>query len=47
VVEMVVSRAIVHVDLEGTPTWDERYELVHLLAGVIEAAEAEGTASPK
>jgi len=37
----VVSRAIVHVDLEGTPTWNERYDIVHLLAGVIDAANAE------
>jgi pimeloyl-ACP methyl ester carboxylesterase len=42
--DAVVSRAIVHVDLEGTPTSKERYELVHLLAGVIDAADAEGMA---
>ncbi len=45
VARAVVSRAIVHVDLEGTPTWNERYDIVHLLAGVIEAADAEGHAS--
>jgi dienelactone hydrolase len=37
----VVSRAIVHVDMEGTPSASERYDLVHLMAGVIEAAEHE------
>ena len=37
----VVSRAIVHVDMEGTATVTERYDLVHLMAGVIEAAERE------
>jgi pimeloyl-ACP methyl ester carboxylesterase len=44
VASAVVSRAIVHVDLEGTPTWNERYDLVHLLAGVIEAADREAPA---
>jgi pimeloyl-ACP methyl ester carboxylesterase len=43
--DAVVSRAIVHVDLEGKPTWKERYELVHLLAGVIDAADTEGMAA--
>jgi hypothetical protein len=37
----VVSRAIVHVDMEGTPSLSERYDLVHLMAGVIEAADHE------
>jgi len=37
----VVSRAIVHVDMEGTPSFSDRYDLVHLMAGVIEAAEHE------
>ncbi len=46
VAEAVVSRAIVHVDLEGTPTVRERYDLVHLLAGVIESADREGAAPP-
>ncbi len=44
VADAVVSRAIVHVDLEGKPTWREQYDLVHLLAGVIDAADAEGDA---
>ena len=44
VADAVVSRAIVHVDLEGKPTWREQYDLVHLLAGVIDAADAEGEA---
>ena len=38
---MCVSKAIVHVDLEGTPTWAERWDIVHLLAGVVEAADDE------
>ncbi len=37
----LVSRAIVHVDLEGEPTIYERYDIVHLLAGVIDAADRE------
>jgi hypothetical protein len=37
----VVSRAIVHVDMEGTPSVSDRYDLVHLMAGVIEAADHE------
>ena len=37
----LVSRAIVHVDLEGEPTVYERYDIVHFLAGVIDAAERE------
>ena len=37
----LVSRAIVHVDLEGTPSVSERYDMVHFLAGVIEAADQE------
>ena len=41
VASAVISRAIVHVDLEGTPTWSERYEIVLLLSGVIVAADDE------
>jgi dienelactone hydrolase len=37
----LVSRAIVHVDLEGTPSVSERYDMVHFLAGVIDAADDE------
>ena len=43
--DAVVSRAIVHVDLEGKPTWREQYDLVHLMAGVIDAADGEGDAA--
>ncbi len=39
--DALVSRAIVHVDLEGEPTIYERYDIVHLLAGVIDAADRE------
>jgi dienelactone hydrolase len=47
VAQALVSRAIVHVDLEGSPTWRERYDIVHLLAGVLDAAEAEGRTGPR
>lgn len=41
VAQVLVSRALVHVDLEGTPKASERYDLVHFMAGVIEAADRE------
>ncbi|HEY1960506.1 MAG TPA: hypothetical protein VGH28_33075 [Polyangiaceae bacterium] len=44
VADAVVSRALVHVDLEEKPSWREEYDLVHLMAGVIDAADAEGDA---
>jgi len=44
VADEVVSRALVHVDLEKKPAWREEYDLVHLMAGVIDAADAEGDA---
>ena len=37
----LVSRAIVHVDLEGTPSIGERWSIVHFLAGVVDAADRE------
>lgn len=40
----LVSRALVHVDLEGEPTVQERYDIVHFLAGVIDAADDEAPA---
>lgn len=46
VADAVVSRAIVHVDLEGKPAWRDEYALVHLMAGVMDAADAEGDAEP-
>jgi len=42
VADEVVNHALVHVDLEKKPAWREEYDLVHLMAGVIDAADAEG-----
>jgi len=39
--DALVSRVIVHVNLEGAPTARERFDLVHLMAGVLEAADRE------
>jgi pimeloyl-ACP methyl ester carboxylesterase len=44
VADALVSRAIVHVDLEGKPKLSEEWALVDLLAGVMESADDEGDA---
>ncbi len=41
VAQALVSRVIVHVNLEGAPSARERFDLVHLMAGVIEQADRE------
>ena len=46
VADAVVSKAIVHVDFEKKPTMREQYDIVHLMAGVIDAADDEGDAAP-
>jgi pimeloyl-ACP methyl ester carboxylesterase len=45
VADAVISKAIVHVDFEKKPTWRERWDIVHLMAGVIDAADDEGDAA--
>ncbi len=44
VAQALVSPVIVHVNLEGAPTARERFDLVHLLAGVMDAADREAPA---
>jgi hypothetical protein len=44
IAQALVSRVIVHVNLEGAPTARERFDLVHLLAGVMDAADREAPA---
>jgi pimeloyl-ACP methyl ester carboxylesterase len=39
--DVLVSPALVHVELEGEPEWREKYALVHFMAEVLDAAERE------
>ena len=40
--DVVVSQAVVHVELEGEPSIGEKWALVHFMAEVLGAAAAEG-----
>jgi pimeloyl-ACP methyl ester carboxylesterase len=38
--QALVSPAIVHVELEGEPGWQEKWAIVHFMAGVLQEATA-------
>lgn len=44
--DVLVSPALVHVELEGEPSWREKLALIHFMAEVLDAADGEAAGHP-